>query len=260
MIKSIIPECAAIVFLYMVIFFLAARRLKDNSIVDIAWGSGFVIVALYTLLRSPAVYARQVLLTLMVAAWGVRLAVYIFFRNRGRGEDERYAAFRKKWGHRAAVKSFFFIFMFQGILLFIIASPIIRINTSLPSTLHWLDAAGIVLFVFGFLFEATADRQMSRFKIKPENRGKLMTSGLWKYSRHPNYFGEVTLWWGIFLMALPTPYGWVTLISPLIITLLILCFSGVPLLEKKFETRPGFADYQARTSKFFPLPPRRKSS
>ena len=260
MIQTIILECVAIVLLYMTAFFVAAQRLKNNTIVDIAWGLGFVVIGLYTFFRAPDVYTRKILVTTLIFVWGIRLALYIFFRSRGKGEDARYAAFREKWGKRAAVKSFFFIFMFQGVLMLIIASSIIRVNTSFPAPLTWLDIAGLVLFGVGFCFEVTADWQMNRFKSNPENRGKLMTSGMYKYSRHPNYFGEVTLWWGIFLLALPTQYGWATLVSPLIITLLILFFSGIPLLEKRFESRPGFADYKAQTPKFFPFPPRQKPS
>lgn len=247
---------AVAVFIYMTAVFLIAQLIKDNSIVDVAWGPGFILVALTTLLMRPGVEVRHILVIGLVTAWGLRLAAHIFIRNRGRGEDFRYAKWRRDWGRWFVPRSFLQIFMLQGLFMLIIASPIVLVNRSAEKGLTILDGLGILLWLTGFFFEAVGDHQLKKFKQKPENRGKIMTSGLWKYTRHPNYFGEAALWWGIFLIALNVPGGWAAVISPLTIGFLLLRVSGVTMLEKKYAGNEEYAAYARRTSAFFPWFPK----
>jgi len=247
---------AAAVFLYMVLMFLVALKKKDNSIVDIAWGGGFILVSILTFFLNGEITLRSVIVTCLVAVWGSRLAVYIFIRHRGKGEDFRYARWRNEWGKWFIYRSFFQIFMLQGLLLLIIAYPVILVNHSTGEGLNFLDYFGILIWLTGFFFEAVGDYQLSRFKKKPENRGKIMTEGLWSFTRHPNYFGEAVMWWGIFLISLSVRYGWTSVISPLLITFLLLRVSGVIMLEKKYTDNEEYAEYARRTNAFLPGPPK----
>jgi steroid 5-alpha reductase family enzyme len=191
-----------------------------------------------------------------VLAWGLRLAIHIHVRDRGRGEDPRYKKWREEWGRWFLPRSFLQVFMLQGALLVMVAAPVIFVNAAPASPLGPLDALGALVWLTGFIFEAVGDLQLLRFRRDPANKGRLMTSGLWRYTRHPNYFGEVTLWWGVWLIAAAAPGGWVTVIGPLTITGLILKVSGIPMLESRYYGRPDFEEYRRRTSAFFPLPPR----
>ena len=247
-----IAYAALAVLAYMIIFFIAALIKKDNSIVDIGWGGGFILVAVLTFFLQDGWVPRHVLVSGLVIVWGARLAVHIGKRNWGRGEDKRYAEWRREWGQWFIPRSFFQIFMLQGILLVIIAYPVILVNHSSRPGLTWLDAAGALLWVIGFLFEAVGDYQLARFKANPEKKGKIMQSGLWAYTRHPNYFGESVMWWGIWIIALNVDYGWTAVVSPVVITLLLLKVSGVSLLEKHYSDNPKYRDYARRTNAFIP--------
>ena len=255
---SFVVAAAGAVFVYMIAVFLIAVLAKDNSIVDVAWGPGFILVAVVTFWLRPGSEARHLLITLLVAIWGLRLAIHIYLRNRGRGEDFRYAKWRKDWGRWFIPRSFFQVFMLQGIFMLIISSPLVLVNRSPESGLTLLDALGGILWLIGFLFEAIGDYELKRFKQKPESKGKIMTTGLWKYTRHPNYFGEAALWWGIWLIALSVDSGWAAVISPLTISFLLLKVSGVTMLEKKYAGNEEFAAYARRTSPFFPWFPKKK--
>jgi len=244
------------VLLYMTGWFVASRLRDRNDIADVAWGLGFVLAALVSLVAAGEYSPRALLVTGLVAVWGLRLALHIHLRNRGKGEDPRYRKWREEWGSAFAVRSFLQVFMLQGALLVLVAVPVIFVNASPASPFNWLDALGALVWLVGFAFEAVGDLQLSRFLRDPANRGKLMTEGLWRYSRHPNYFGEVTLWWGIWLVAAAVPGGWSTVIGPAAITFLILKVSGVPMLEERYAGRADFQEYKRRTSAFFPLPPR----
>ena len=248
---------AAAVFVYMTVIFVIALFKKDNSVVDIAWGLGFVLVALLTIFLEKGFTFRQNLVTALVLIWGVRLAVHIFIRNRGRGEDFRYAQWRKEWGKWFLLRSFFQVFMLQGILLLIVSYPVILVNYSKETGYSGLDAFGFILWMIGFFFEAGGDYQLERFKKDPQNKGKIMSSGLWKCTRHPNYFGEAAMWWGVFLIALSVRAGWTAVISPLLITFLLLRVSGVTMLEKKYAGNKEFQEYAKRTNAFFPWFPKK---
>ncbi|MCX6568000.1 MAG: DUF1295 domain-containing protein, partial [Candidatus Aminicenantes bacterium] len=191
-IPAVFFQCAALVAVYMTAWFVLALLRKDNSIVDIAWGLGFVLVAAVTFI-GRGWPTRPALATAFVIIWGLRLAVHILHRNRKRGEDFRYAEWRRKWGRSFIWRSYLQIFLLQGLFLILISSTVVLINRSIDSALRpldLLDAAGTAVWVVGFLFEAIGDAQLARFKRDPANRGKIMDRGLWNYSRHPNYFGE----------------------------------------------------------------------
>ena len=244
------------VLLYMTGWFIASRVRGRNDIADVAWGLGFILAALVSLVAAGEYSARGLLVTGLVIIWGIRLALHIHIRNRGKGEDPRYRKWREEWGRWFALRSFLQVFMLQGVLLVLVAAPVIFVTAAPAAPFTWIDGLGLLVWLAGFVFEAGGDLQLSRFLRDPANRGKLMTGGLWRYSRHPNYFGEVTLWWGIWLIAAAVPRGWTTVIGPLAITFLILKVSGIPMLEERYEGRADFQEYKSRTSAFFPLPPR----
>lgn len=247
---------AAAVLLYMLLWFAASLVLKRNDVADVAWGGGFIVAALAAQLSRGAATDRAVLVVVLVIIWGLRLAIHIGLRNRGRGEDARYRKWREEWGRYATVRSFFQIFILQGVLLLVISLPVIRVITAPDLSLTLMDFLGSVVWLIGFLFEAISDWQLLQYKKDPAHKGTVITTGLWRYSRHPNYFGEVTLWWGIYLIALAVPGGWTTIIGPITITALILGVSGIPMLERKYQGNAEFDEYKRRTSAFFPLPPK----
>ncbi len=245
------------VFLFMLFMFVLALIKKDNSIVDIAWGVGFIFLALFNFFIRSGFTPRQLLVTVLIVIWGLRLAIYIFSRNRGKKEDFRYAQWRAEWGKYWVIRSFFQVFMVQGFFMLTIAYPVIILHYDVKEPFNWLDKIGLLIWIIGFYFEAVGDLQKTCFKQKPENRGKLMTTGLWKYTRHPNYFGESAMWWGIFLIMLNVPFGWLAVFSPAAITILLLAVSGIPLLEKKYENNSEFQEYAKRTSVFLPWFPKK---
>ena len=250
---------AALVAAYMTVWFFVALIKKDNSIADIAWGLGFVLVAVFTFFRRGSL-VLPLLVTALVAVWGLRLAVHIGRRNRKRGEDPRYAKWRRDWGRAFIWRSFLQVFLLQGFFLLVISSPVVLINTSRgvsPSRGFPWSLAGALVWIAGFVFEAVGDAQLARFKRDPSNKGRIMDRGLWRFTRHPNYFGESLMWWGLFVIALQAPYGWATIASPLLITFLLVKVSGVPMLERRYAGNPEFQAYARRTSAFVPRPPRR---
>jgi steroid 5-alpha reductase family enzyme len=247
---------AIVLFGYMTIWFVISLIKKRNDLADIAWGLGFIILAWISLFFSGIPTVRGFLVNILVTIWGVRLAWHVYRRNRGKPEDYRYAVWRKEWEKWFIVRSYFQIYLLQGIFLFLIVLPILFINHGIGESLGIFDLVGILVWITGFYFESTGDAELARFIRDPSNKGKIMQGGLWRYTRHPNYFGEVTQWWGIFIIALSIPYGIFTIIGPLTITFLILFVSGIPMLEKKYSGRPDFEAYKHRTSVFFPLPPK----
>jgi steroid 5-alpha reductase family enzyme len=247
---------AVAIYVYMTGAFVLAMVRKDNSLADIVYGVGFILVAVLTLALRSDFAARQILATVLVTLWGLRLAIHITIRNRGRGEDPRYKKWRDEWGRYFAVRSFLQVFMLQGTVILLIVLPVIIINTTGNTETLWSMVLGTLIWVVGFFFEAVGDYQLYRFVSNPDNRGKVMSSGLWRYTRHPNYFGEITMWWGVFIIASTVPWGWIGVIGPLTITYLLLRVSGIPMLEKMFEGNPEFEAYKKRTSAFFPWFPR----
>ncbi len=245
-------DVGLIIWLCMTILFVLAIIRKDNSIVDVFWGLGFVIVSVYSLIQSGEIDIRKIIVNLFIAVWGFRLSLHILNRNQGKGEDFRYKAWRDRWKW-FYVRSYFQIFILQGAIMLIISFPVWYINFSSGHLLGVWDLVGLILFGTGFLMEVTADSQLAEFKKRPENKGKLMTTGLWAVSRHPNYFGEALLWWGLAFYALSVPGGWITLISPLLMTILLRYVSGVPMLEARQQSHPDWNEYQKKTPVFFPF-------
>lgn len=248
---------ALILFLYMNLWFFFALTKRRNDVADVAWGLGFVLLAWSSFFLSGDYGARSIIVNILVSVWGIRLAWHIHSRNKSKKEDYRYSAWRKKWGKWFYVRSYTQIYLLQGFLLFVVSSPILIINISLPYPLGWIDYLGIAVWLFGFFFETLGDYQLKGFTSDPSNKGKLMQRGLWSTTRHPNYFGEVVLWWGLGLLALTVPGGWIALIGPITISFLIIRVSGIPMLEKKMASNPEFKDYKRRVSIFLPLPPKK---
>jgi steroid 5-alpha reductase family enzyme len=243
----------------MILVWLLSLAKRDASIVDIFWGLGFVLIA-HVACRLGAGYSgRKLLVTSLVTVWGVRLAVYLLWRNSGQEEDYRYRAMRKRHGARFAWVSLYTVFGLQGVLMWVISLPLQVAQTSpVPTRLTWLDALAVLLWAAGLLFEAVGDYQLARFKADPANRGKVMNRGLWAYTRHPNYFGDAVAWWAFFLIAVATPYGVWTVISPVLMTFMLMRVSGVALLERKLvKTRPDYEAYRQQTNAFIPWFPRR---
>ena len=245
---------------------LASLKLRDVSIIDMFWGTGFVLVAWLTwLLTAPPAGAlsgdapSRWLLPLLTTVWGLRLSGYLAWRMRGEPEDKRYAAMREKRGTAFRWQSLYLVFGLQGVVLWIVSLPLQAGIARAQPGWHWLHIAGALLWTVGFIFEAGGDWQLARFRARGPAAGKVLDRGLWRYTRHPNYFGDCCVWWGLTLVALAgqPPSFWLLLASPLLMTVLLLWFSGVTLLEKSLqETRPGYAAYTRRTSAFFPWPPR----
>ncbi len=245
-----------ILFCYMNLWFIISLYFHRNDVADIAWGIGFIFLAWSSFIIFNPVSLRSIGVNLLVTIWGLRLAWHIFRRNRKKKEDYRYFEWRKQWGRWFLYRSYFQIYLLQGFLLFLVVLPVIHINRTSFTTLTYLDFLGLIVWIIGFFFEAVGDYQLAVFVKDPANKGKIMKNGLWRYSRHPNYFGEVTLWWGIFIIALGLPNGFYTIIGPLTITILILFVSGIALLERKYAGMADFEEYKKSTSVFFPLPPK----
>ncbi len=233
-------------------------RLRDASIADVCWGGAFVLLVWLYGLLSPALTPRAWLVSALITLWGVRLSVHIYRRNHGKGEDPRYQAMRAAHGRAFWWRSVFTVFWLQGALLWFVALPLlVAVRATDPAALTVVDGLGVLLFAIGFGFEVVGDHQLERFRAEPGNRGKVLDSGLWRYTRHPNYFGDATMWWGMYAMAASTPGGWLTVLSPSLMTLLLMRVSGVTLLEDGLRaSKPGYRAYIARTPAFFPWFPR----
>jgi len=253
---ALVASLAAVMAL-MVGLWLVSLPLRNASIVDIFWGPGFVVAAAAAMAAVGSPWARGWLALALVMIWAARLAIHILLRNRGKGEDFRYRAWREGAGPRFAWVSLFQVFLLQGVLLWVISHPVQAAATR-GGGLTWLDAMAVVAWAVGFIFEAVGDQQLVQFKAAPANRGRVLRTGLWAWSRHPNYFGDALQWWAFYLFALGVPGGWVTVYSPILMTILLLRVSGVGLLERKLvETKPGYRAYVRQVSAFIPWFPRR---
>jgi len=245
----------AAVLIFMTAMFVVAVKRADNSIADVGWGIGFIMVAMIGLLLNDA-GPRQYVVMGLVALWGLRLSVRIFLRNRGRGEDFRYRKWREEWGRWFYVRSYLQVFVLQGVLMLVVSAPVLVLMSGGPLGCGPVSAVGLGIWIVGFLFEAVGDRQLDRFLADAANRGKVLDTGLWRYTRHPNYFGEAAMWWGIAVMASQAPLGPYGFIGPAVITYLLLFVSGVPMLEKTMKKDPAYRAYMERTSMFIPWFPK----
>jgi len=254
---------ALLVLAMMTALWAASVRLRDASVVDPFWSIGFLLVAVHTVLRT-GLTAGKALLLAMVAAWALRLFLHLLLRSRGKPEDPRYAAFRRKYGpERYWWFSFFQVFLLQGALVLVVSAPLqVAAAKGAPDPVSLADLVGLALFAAGFTIEAVADAQLARYRRAraaggPGGPGPVLDTGLWRYSRHPNYFGEALLGWGFWACSLDAPWAWATVFAPALMTFLLVKVSGVAMLDAHMAaTRPGYADYVKRTSGFVPLPPR----
>ena len=241
-------------FVILFLIWLLSLRLKDSSLIDLFWGPAFSVL-FWPAALAQGLTPRSVLVGALVSTWGLRLGAYLARRNLGHGEDKRYTAMRQKHGAAWWWRSLFIVFVLQGVLASVVALPILSVAAAPASDWQWTDALGAALALTGIAFEAIGDWQLARFKARPENKGRVMDQGLWRYTRHPNYFGNAVLWWGLGVFGLATGAWW-SLAGPALMTFLLLNVSGKALLEAELKKRPAYAAYIERTSGFFPRPPK----
>lgn len=244
------------VFIFQTITFMFAARYKNNGLADISWGMGFVTITLTLLSAIPQPTVWQILFSGAIVIWGLRLSAYLFIRNAGKKEDERYAAWRADWlkkGERYTfIRSYAQVFLLQGLLLILVATPIYGILLFSKNNHPFLFYIGAIIWLFGFIYEAVSDYQKSKFKSDPNNKNIPCTIGLWKLSRHPNYFGEIVLWWGLSLMAFSVSHVWV-FAGPLLLSWLILKVSGIPMLTARYKNIPAYKEYLEKTPALVPF-------
>ena len=252
-------QALIIIMIMMILLWLISIRIKNVSIADLFWGFGFLLVSIWGFMKAEGLAERKVLVLILVAIWSLRLSLYLAWRNLGKGEDFRYQQFRKQYGrHRYWWISFFQTFLLQGILMWLISSTLLAAQHFGPDRgLGWLDFTGVVLWIIGVTFEAGGDYQLARFRSDPANKGKVLQTGFWHYTRHPNYFGDAAVWWGYgFLCAAAGNY--IAILGVLLMTGLIVKVSGVALLEKTLKSnKPGYEEYVRKTSAFFPWFPKK---
>lgn len=237
----------------MTVWFGISLVAKRNDVADIAWGLGFVVTSFATLVKTGNHSFTAILVAILVMIWGLRLSWHIGSRNIKKSEDYRYKVWRDSWGKWFVPRSYLQIFILQGFLMLLILFPVLIIYTYSLSGVPALAVLGALIWVLGFSFESVGDKQLKEFVNNPKNRGQIMDKGLWRYSRHPNYFGEVTQWWGIAIIALSCSYGWMGLIGPIVITFLIVKVSGIPLLENRYSDNPQYQEYKLKTSMLIPM-------
>ncbi len=251
---TVFIHCFIIIFIYATVWFAAAVYKKRNDIADIAWGIGYIVICSYLLYTYPA-SPVLILLYILVTLWGLRLSLHIYNRNKNKAEDFRYKAWREKWGKTFYWRSYGQVFLLQGVLLLVILSPVIHAAVAAPVQWNVFTCIGLGCWLAGFYFQTVADWQLAVFIKQRKTPGTILQTGLWKYSRHPNYFGEILMWWGIFIITLPLNNSFFFIIGPLSITLLIVFVSGIPMLEKKYKGDRAFEAYKKRTNVLLPMPP-----
>lgn len=249
---------------YFLIWFVVAQIKKNNGLIDIAWGMSFVVTAVSSLIMSGTVNLTKMIMLGVIALWGMRLSIYLFIRNWNKQENFRYKAMREKWKTNLMQKAFLKVFLTQSIFSYVISLPVIFTNlysTVLTEFIEYiLIGLGLLVFLIGFIFEVLADGQLAHFKKNTNNKSKILKNGVWRLSRHPNYFGEATIWWGIGIISISSlvPIAFVGLISPIIITSLLRFVTGVPLLEKKYAGNLEFEAYKKTTPIFIPFPKKKQ--
>lgn len=255
--SEVILQSALVVWVFMSAWSIYAITQKRNDVADFAWGLGFPTLAIALIQLNASTSVKALVVMILTTIWGIRLSLHIYPRLAQKKEDYRYATWRKQWGKWAIVRSYFQVFMLQGFLMLLVGASIL-VSILTEETFVWYNLAGVLVWAAGFVFEAVADIQLRTFISSGKKQGskKVLQSGLWKFSRHPNYFGEVLQWWGLWLVVLGGSYGLFALISPVTITVLIYFVSGIPLLEKRYANDAAYQAYAKKTSKFFPLPPR----
>jgi steroid 5-alpha reductase family enzyme len=251
-----ILEASIAAFIFINLMFIWSYLDKNLSHIDIGWGLMFVVIAAASVISQGDLKQHHLIYLALVSAWGVRLSAYLLRRNLGKPEDIRYTEMRKGWKGNHYFNAYYRVFLLQMTLALLVMIPIYPLATSLNFTYGALFYFGLAIWFIGFLFEALGDHQKSKFKSDPNNKGKICKVGLWKYTRHPNYFGEVTLWWGFWLSMMPQVPVW-TIIGPILISFLILKVSGIPMLEASKKNDPEFKKYMQETNAFFPWFPKK---
>lgn len=251
--------CALAVLALVLTVWAVSVGIRDASIIDIFWGFGFVVIAWVALLVTPGTGdGRQRLIVSVTTVWGLRLTLHLARRNIGKGEDFRYQAMRRKHGERFAIVSLRTVYLTQGVLMLLVALPVMVGSMNSPIERRPLMFVGAVVWLVGVVFETVGDLQLTAFKREPANAGKVLRTGLWAWTRHPNYFGDAVAWWGIWVIACAHKWGLLTIVGPMAMTVLLRRVSGVPMLEKTMSRRrPDYAAYVASTSAFIPHPPKR---
>ncbi|OEK05389.1 DUF1295 domain-containing protein [Roseivirga misakiensis] len=236
---------------YANFWFIVSLLTKRNDIADVAWGMGYVGICVFLFLNGYQ-SDLSLLVYVLVGLWGGRLSLYIGLRNSKKKEDFRYNQWRNAWGSNFYWRSYLQVYILQVALLMIVSIPIVLTAQSTNAELTFISGLGTVLWVIGFYWQVVGDRQLSKFKKIRTDKEQVLQTGLWKYSRHPNYFGEILMWWGIAAIVLPMPYGWIGLASPMLITYLLLFVSGVPMLERRYAKNEAFQKYKEKTPPVFP--------
>lgn len=249
-------KCFLLIVTYVSIWYLIALFKQRNDVADIAWGLGYVLVCLY-LFGFHSKEPISLLLYALVTLWGLRLSIHIYARNKGKQEDFRYKQWREEWGKTFYWRSFLQVFLLQGVILLIIISPIIFSTTVTHQPFDSITFIGVTLWIVGFFFQAVGDYQLNVFSKQRKSKNEIMQTGLWRYSRQPNYFGEILMWWSIYFIVFPFDNSWWFIISPFSITYLLLFVSGVPLLEAKYRGNTEFDSYKHRTNAVFPWFPKK---
>ncbi len=249
------------IMLYFGIYFVIGTAIKNNSIVDIGWGLGFVITHWILAVQFDRWHFGNLIVGALVSIWGIRLSIHLFRRNFAKPEDFRYANWRQQWGKWVAVRAFFKVYLLQGVMMWLIGMPVFMLSALDKSSFQMRFGMvgvglGICIWLIGFYFEVVGDWQLEAFKKGVGNKGKILKTGLWRYTRHPNYFGEAMIWWGIWLVSVSSGAPIYTIVSPILINYLLRFVSGVPLLEKNFEGREGFSEYKEKTPIFIPWWPK----
>ncbi len=251
MFSATLALSALVVFWLMVVLFLLALKRRDAGMADVGWGLAILLAVLAVFLWHQPAGMRAMLVLILVAVWGMRLTAHVILRNWSRPEDWRHARNRAAWGEWFPLKSFVNVFIARSALLTVIALPALWIVTFGGPKLTWLDYLGLAIWVVGYMFETVADNQLVRFMKVPSNHGRVLTTGLWRLSRHPNYFGELTMWWGLWVMALSVPGGWLTFVGPVLLTYWVLGRS-IPLVESRMLDNAEYRAYARRTSELLP--------
>lgn len=248
---SLILEILGLGFLYASFWFALSIIFKRNDIADIAWGIGYILLCAY-LFWTQSVTDLSVLMYVLVTCWGLRLSLHIGIRNSKKSEDFRYNNWRKEWGKSFYLRSFLQVYLLQVVILIVVSMPLILVAEFGSNIINGYSIALSIIWLIGFMWQAIADYQLTQFKKHRTDKEQVLQTGLWKYSRHPNYFGEILMWWSIGLIAVPLAWGWIALISPFLISYLLLNVSGVPMLEKRYEGNAAFESYKKKTPAVFP--------
>lgn len=253
---TVFIQAAVLIVIYASIWYGIALIKKRNDVADIAWGIGYILICIYLFVTQQR-SSISLLLYLLIVCWGLRLSLHIYFRNRKKTEDFRYRQWREEWGKTFYWRTYLQVFLLQGIILLVIISPVMFAAVQGSSQWNAFTFIGLACWLTGFYFQSVADYQLSVFIKKRSSKNEIMQTGLWKYSRHPNYFGELMMWWGIYIIIFPMKGSVYFIMSPLTITFLLLFVSGIPLLEKKYENNSDFQAYKKRTSALIPMPPKK---